>query len=144
MDHFEEKSFWNIFNAPDPVVTLNSISNLMSTVASATAASTRNEMTSTEQYSPYFNDLLPPNALKMLPTPTQNVNHLSPADIKEGLWMDFMLVTALAFAAAVLIILIVVLAWAASGSSSFKYTFDVNTDNSRRNESNPMINEESV
>lgn len=150
MEHFEEKTFWDIFNAPDPVVTLKSVSNIVSSTASSVTTTLTTKMSSSaaasDQDTAYSNDLLPPNALKMLPNAVQNLNqHIaSPEDIREDLWLQFMTITALAFAAAVLLILIVVVAWGVSGSKSSKYSFDQNCPTSQRNESNPMICEDSV
>ena len=143
---FEEKTFWNIFNAPDPVVTLKTISSIASSTAASVTTASTTEMSESLHDPAYSNDLQPPNALQMLPHAVQKLNqHIaSPEDLKEGLWMQFMIITALAFAASVLIVMIVALTWAASGSKTAKYSFDENGHTCKGNESNPMICEDSV
>ena len=154
MDHFDEKGFWNIFNPPDPpvVVTLDSLPTTSTGSLSSISSSSSRHAMATEQYNgPYNNDFLPPTDLRILPYSTAqrlDQDTLS-AEIEERgqLWLQFMLVTGLAFAAAVMIVLIVALTWAASGARSRKYTLPEDNDSSGssvRNETNPMISEESV
>lgn len=139
MDNFEAKSFWNIFNAPDPVVTLSTISS--------TIMSTTTDIVS-DEYTPYYaNDIEPPSDLQMLTsTAAQKLNQqsMSPHDIRGELWIQFLTVTGLAFAASILIVLIVALTWAAAGSKTAKYIVADSEDSSTKNESNPMIGEEAV
>ena len=163
---FEDRSFWNIFNPPDPpVVTLSSVTTVLSqavrassvVVASSSLAPSTTPMTTNDLFPTYYNpDLLPPNDLKILPTAQlldqQQLDSLTPEEERGRLWMQFILITGLTFAAAVLIVLIVALTWAASGGKSYKYSLEDgeavgerDDDNSNtKDESNPMIREESV
>lgn len=141
MDNFEAKSFWNIFNSPDPVVTL-------STISSTIMSSTTTDVSTSDEYAPYYaNDVEPPSDLHMLTsTAAQKLNQqsLSAHDIRGELWLQFLTVTGLAFAASILIVLIVALTWAAAGSKTAKYIVADSEDSSAKNESNPMMSEESV
>lgn len=141
MEHFEEKGFWNLFNAPDPVVTFSSISStIMSTSTDLISSSAK-------YHEYYANDLMPPasDLHAMTSTAAEKLNQLSPDEVREGLWIQFVTVTGLAFAASVLLVLIVALTWAAAGSKTAKYyVADSSSDDSSKTESNPMIGEETV
>lgn len=152
MDGFEEKNFWNIFNSPE-VVTLKTTTRPTTTRATVTYETTT-ESPATHYHSPvpYHVSSLPQESDSLPLTSLNHINHLMDANMssagseitRDGSWLQFMLITALAFAVGVLIVLIAMLAWRSSESKTSTYSLKRSSSTADIREGDASAAEDSV